>query len=94
MSSFLKGLGGAAKEAASAAVAKVSEGAQVVGSKIAQSETFHQVTHHGMTKEEVKAVHSARMKLHKDFVSEFTASGKIPTYPVQKAVADNNRGFE
>jgi len=84
----LKSLGGAAKEAATAAGSKVAVGVKAVGAKVGESETFHQITHGGKTKEEMKLMHNARMKMHQEFMSAFLSAGTIPAYPVQKAAVD------
>lgn len=92
MASFLKSLGGAAadaaKAAASSAAHKVVDTAHVLGEKVAQTEAFHLATHHGMTKEEVRALHTERMNLHKTIMSEFISSGKVQPYPASREHVD------
>jgi hypothetical protein len=92
--SFLKNItsaaAGAAKSAASATASKVADLSQAVGSKVSQTKTkvFHLATHQGMTKEEVLAVHTARMNLHKEIMSDFISSGKIQPYPASDEPVD------
>ena len=92
MASFLKSLGGSvaesAKAAASSAAHKVVDTAHVLGDKVAQTEAFHLATHHGMTKEEVRAMHTERMQLHKSIMSDFVSSGSIRPYPASKEHVD------
>ena len=92
MSSFIKSLGSAAAEHAKGAVchaaSKVADATHAVGHRVSETKVFHLATHHGMTKEEVLAVHRARQQLHLQIMADFISSGKVTPYPAAQEHVD------